>query len=265
LRESIESRRWWGEFRVEVGKQLRWRVGPAMTWIERRPAEWVIRHRSEGDPFSDQLEVGAPVSDLFADDALAPAHRFAGLAGETETIELCPRLADRDVVSRPEEPFWLVPGSSVTGQVGSPLWLALGLEPGAPPITEFPLLRPSDTWFGSNTRQGKLCYASRTRLRLRREDVRWNPHRAVTEVRIENRGRTPLRVERINVPVPALSLWFDESGLLRTSSISLTRKDDDDEIAELQIDETVLQGAERVALPRAPAPRGLVRAFSRLL
>jgi len=259
------ARRWWGEFPVGVGMQLRWHIGPAVVWIERRSAEWVIRHRSEDDPFSEQLEVAAPSTPAEYDDRSAPPRRFAGLVAEAETIELRPCLADRDVVSRPEEPFWVVPGSSVTGHVGSPLWLALGLKRGASPITEFPLVRPSDTWFGPNSRVGKLCYASRTRLRLRRADVRWTPHRAVTEVRIRNTGKTPLRVERINIPVPALSLWIDGSGMLQTSSIAFTRKDDDDEIAELQIEHTASHGAEHVAGPRAESPRGLVRAFSRLL
>ncbi|NNL86798.1 MAG: hypothetical protein HKP27_14145 [Myxococcales bacterium] len=208
--------------------------------------------------------MSSPIAAEEHDPKTSPPQRFAGILPDRDVVELRPRLADRDVVTRPERPFQIVPGGSLTGFVGSPLWLALGLENDAPPIVEFPLLRPSDTWFGANSREGELCYASRTRLRLRRADVEWTPHRAVSEVKIRNSGRTPLRVERMNVPVPSLSLWVDETGMLQTSRLSFTRTEDD-EIAEMEIDPGIPLGAELVARPRIEPRGGLVRAFSQLL
>ncbi len=244
---------------------MRWRIGPAQLWIERQPREWVIRSASEGDPFSDELEVVANAPLPRDDELSGPAQRFAGLPEASQHVDLRPRLADRDVVSRPEKPFWVIPGSTLTGYVGSPLWLGIALEANAAPVIELPLVRLSDTWFGRNTRDGKLCYASRTRLRLRQEDVRWSPHRAVTEVCIRNFGSTPLRIERIKVPVPGLGLWVDSAGIMRTSQLTLTREDDDDELADIQVDDAIPRDAEQLAEPRSETPRGLVRAFSRLL
>lgn len=258
------ERTWWGEYAIPTGEARRWRIGPATLWLEHRPGEWVVRQESGGDPFADSLEVALPCSRDEVEKLEVPQQRFAEGASASDRVGLLPRLADRDVISRPEDPFSVLPGADVTVHVGTPLWVEIALLPGPRPVMELPLVRPSDTWFGANSRIGQLCYASRTRCRMRAEDVRWSPHRAVTEVMIRNASSTPLPIERINVPVPMLELWVRDSGALCTSHISYTREGDEEDQAALDTG-AALPGATRIATARVARRTGLVRAFSRLI
>lgn len=266
MSETSQRSSWWGDFEIPLDEGRAWRVGPARFWIERRTGEWSLRHETAGDPFDDALEVAvpAPISDLA--ELTGPVHRFADGSSTPVALRLRPRLADRDVISRPEKPFSVLPESEVTVHMGSSVWAAIERLPGARAVTEFPLLRPSDTWFGPDSRTGQLCYASRTRCRMAREDIRALPHRAVTTVTIRNPRSTPLRVERISLPAPTLELWTDGSGALHTSSIVYTCAGDDEDRAELETVGAPPDGATtQVAEPRHTARSGLVRAFSRLI
>ncbi len=260
-----EARRWWGDRVLDVGETLRWVLGPSTVWVSRRRAEWVLFHELADDPLADALEIGAACEVDEPGDRGAIPLRFAGAETGAEGLRLQPRLADRSVVSRPEDAFSVLPGEEVTVYVGSPIWLSLELLPGPQRMAELPLLRASDTWFGASTRDGELCFASRTRCRLRLEDVRWTPHRAVTAVTIRNPAGSPLPIERIYVPVPVLSLWAHESGMLRTASVVYTREDDDAELARFHVVEEGLPAATQLASPRREPGRGLVRAFAQLL
>ena len=256
---------WWGEWAFEIGQARCWRIGPTRLWIERRACEWVIDRETEPDPFSEALEVASPATGGDLKPETVTTLRFAGSPAGGGGLRLGPKLADRDVISRPEMPFTVLPEEEATVYVGSPLWLALEGVPEGRPITEFPLFRPSDTWFGPNTRVGELCYASRTRCRTDPDDLRWNPHRAVTRVTIRNPHPTPLPVHRINLPVSLLPLWRTAPARLVTPPITYTRGGSDETIAELDIG-TPPHGATFVAGPRVTVPKHrLVRAFSRLL
>ena len=90
----------------------------------------------------------------------------------------------------------------------------------------------------------------------------------VTPVRIRNRGEDGLTLDRMNLPVPFLSIFCDEEGALWTEAVELLR-DDDSEMATFRVtkgppDEA--RSASRLGEPRRVA-RGnpLVRAFGRLL
>src|SRR5690606_5680646 len=82
---------------------------------------------------------------------------------------------------------------------------------------------PSDTWFGPSTREGELGYAARTNARLDLEQMRPRPSRAVTKVVVRNVGDDNLRIERLNLPVPQLSLFVNRQGLIWTNSITVER------------------------------------------
>ena len=63
----------------------------------------------------------------------------------------------------------ILPRQKLTIYVGSPLWVGLLADD---PLGELPLQPPKLTWWGTNTREGEVCYASRTQGRLRRRGGR---------------------------------------------------------------------------------------------
>lgn len=257
---------------LAVGDIRRWRVGPLTLWAERRAHEWRLVHQSSADPVEEALEAGVPVpaGDLPPEDAGATSMRYS-FGRSPERIGLAPRLANRSVIARPSHPMTVPSGETAALYVSTPLWVALATE--APPhvLAELPCFRPSDTWFGPSTVEGELCYASRTAGRLELSELPIRPHRAVTPVRIRNRAREPLAIERLKVPVELLSLHATPRGLW-TPCVTLVREDGaigGGDLANLQIAKDPPSEAGRsrlVTLPRTRTEGALgLRAFSRLL
>ena len=264
--------RWWGEVTLAVGKVARWRAGPSKVHVERRGSDWRVWHATEGDAYVVAAERLAPV----ADDAPegAPTLRFS-FAESPDTLHVRPRLADRPVIVRPESPLAVPPGETVTLYASTPVWMALKFEVRrsrrrrAPEtdlavVAELPTARPTDTWFGPNTRVGELCYAVRTAARTEVADLPLRPHRAVTALTVVNRADTPLDVARIEVPMPFLALHVDGGGRLWTDGVRFEREPDEDTTVEPVA--FTPDGGERLAEPRtAPTlSQTLSRTVSRL-
>lgn len=179
------------------------------------------------------------------------------VSGGRRHVTIAPRLADRAVVSRPFVSTGLLPQESTTLIVGTPLWAEVRMGDRA--LTELPTSRPSDTWFGADTRNGELCYATQTRARLNLDAVERSAFQALTAVTVINRGGDNLSLDRINVPVPHLTLYCDGSRFW-TSSLTITREKD------LTTAKLTIEGKppkadgklERIADPRTPIRGGVL-------
>lgn len=220
---------WWGLFTMEEGEGGCWEIGPSRLWIHRLAREWRLVHTQEPDALAGGVRLRVPLPPAEAREALegAPpgaAHlRFS--AAQTEArIRLWPELADRPVVVRPETPLYVLDGEDVTLYVSTPLWIRFEGSDGERFLHERPTFRPSDTWFGASTREGELCYATRTAGRLRLEDLPQRSYRALTPILLRNRAEDPWLVERIQLPVAYLALYHDGAGGLWTPAVTLERE-----------------------------------------
>ena len=112
-----------------------------------------------------------------------------------------------------------------------------------------------------------MCYAKYTEARLQAELLEQRPHRAITPVFIHNKQREALLIERLNVPVPLLSLYQDTHQGLWTNTINVTREADDD-LIELLLEKQApaeAQDASLVAAPRIASGRHtLIRSLGSL-
>jgi hypothetical protein len=281
--------RWWGETRLEVGQVARLVAGPLRLWAERRAHEWRLVSEHGADGHAGAAERGHLVDQGDVPEGAA-GQRFS-FASAPAAFIVRPALADRPVVVRPDGVIAIPSGERVTLYVSTPVWLVLsvgrpssgpkqrGGSRRAPParernatddvrLTELPSYRLSDTWFGPSTREGELCYASRTAGRLTLDELPRRPHRAVTPVTIHNHAAQPLVIDRVQVPIPLLSLYVDADDALWTNGVNLTRESDGDHAA-LRVEPSpprTRRGApERLAPPRTTSSgSAVVRAFSRL-
>lgn len=263
-------RAWWGEERVELGDLRRWRVGPASVWAERQEREWRVWRHQDEDFLAAGFEVAAPAS-IDEIPAGATMHRY-GFERTPPLVSLVPALADRPMIVKPESPFSVPSGESATLFVGTPTWIAVRFGSPPQPLLEFPSFRPSDTWFGPSTREGELCYATRTAARLDLTDMPVRANRAITPVRIRNRASDALLVERLKVPVMYLSLFHGPHAksdvLLWTEPLTLARETSGD-LAELQIERAAPVESGRDAIKVAdrrqqPEANLALRAFAKL-
>jgi hypothetical protein len=199
---SREESPWSRPFRIEVGEVGRFKLGPLRFWLERRAREWRLTTEETHDILARDLaiECPAPQAEPPTSGRGIELRRFVSEATEGG-FSLEPRLADRSVVVRPDEPLFLVPGAKVEFFVSSGLWMVLRLADGTE-LFERPIVRPSDTWFGPSPLEGELCYASRTSARLELAEIPQRHHRAVTRILVENRSATPRRIVRVLLPAP---------------------------------------------------------------
>ncbi|MBT8089894.1 MAG: hypothetical protein KJO01_06780 [Gammaproteobacteria bacterium] len=259
--------KWWGKYTLTKDRWAHWRVGPFSLYAKPKDYEWHIATWQNTDAQDSSL-----LLDTSADTAPdAETYRFSRYAtGSSETeLELKPRLGDRLFIVSPEQPLYLLAGQSSVLYVSTIVWIQASISDGDDRvILDLPAIRRSDTWFGDNTLEGELCYATKTRAMTELAAIQPRPHRAVTPVEIRNEGSAILPIEQFRVPVPALSLYAGADDRLWTDSVCFTRQEGGDRATMSIPQQSPHLPGNRVLLekPRAPVEAGtIVKAFSKLL
>jgi len=204
---------------------------------------WLDYHYNSGDDDNANDERSAPPEQSL---------RFL-LSDSAASIRILPQLADRAVVARPMMPTELLPKQRTTLFISTVLWARISIEELT--LAEFATVRLSDTWFGANTRRGELCYASQTRALLNLDNIQYSPFRAITPITIDNQGEDNVRLDRINVPVPHLTLYCDGQRFW-TSALRVLRETNLAN-ANLHIDNKPPNQSVQIAPPRRPIRGGV--------
>ncbi len=258
-----QTEHWWAPVPVGAGKAAILSLGPLSVQLHRGGDEWLIAWSREGGDV-EPARASMLLSDngFHADDY----QRFVTRSGNG-MVSILPTLADRPVVIRPRQPVFILPGEHTTLYISTPVWVRIQAGDPSRTLTEISVMRLSDSWFGPSTREGELCYSTRTHARNKLSEVVLRPHRAVTPVRIHNEADSQLPIEKLSLPVPLLSVYGGDDGSLWTESVSLTRTHESD-MAALAIQPGAPRdavGARLLTGPRTVAERhGFVRAFSGL-
>ena len=229
-------------------------IGPLKIWIARSRLEWNLARSHSGEDDEDTTTV---YHDVAPDEPPESAERQRFPFRETSPqLHLKPALADLPVVVRPEVELFLPSGEEARLFVSTPLWVVLAVGPKSIPLADFPIRRSSETWFGPSTREGEVCYASRSRAKLFLNEVQSTQLRAITAVHVRNRAPGAFAINRIKVPAPQLSLHVAE-GRLWTETLSIARTDDDGTVT-FEIGSGTppeVRQAERIGGPRKLADR----------
>jgi len=260
-----ETTTWWKDWSLEPGSGGRWKIGSSIIEAFHEPGEWLITrdsrptHEIETQPWGFEGTHEAPTT--------GQIERFVAGA-DADRIALRPQLADRSVVAKPRVPLHVLPGEQTRIYVASPVWVEVIVGARGRTIIEIPAIQMSDTWFGSSTRDGEVAYSLRTFARSRLSEVPKRSFRAVTPVVLRNESDEQLELDRMNLPIPYLSVFASQKGELWTERITLTRREDR-EMAALEAGSGPPQeaaSATRLSTPRRQRSSGLlVRAFGSLL
>ncbi len=256
--------RWWGDYPIEAGMARRWDIGGFVLIAAMQDQEVRLHSRAdsaEQERFgvSEPGEVDGLIDDL---TELSLVRHITHLSDCRLVVR--PALADRAVVSKPLHRLLLHPRERATVYVSTPLWLQLRPATGEHLMLDCPLIRPSDTWFGVNTREGELCYASRTNARLSLDEVPVSAMRAVTAVELSNASDAPLAVDKVCLPVSYLSLFVDDSDRLWTEPVSISCEQQNEPSAlTIQHERSLAEPRlERVSGPREEARSGLIHSLN---
>ncbi|MDQ2070776.1 hypothetical protein [Natronospira bacteriovora] len=258
------ARPWWGRYDLDEGQTgMQWRIGPLQLQARRWRQEWRLAWREGEDPLSTTLEHG-PLDELDEEGHTVARYAFSD---SSRGLYLKPRLADRPVVVRPDIPLYVPGGEETVIYVSTSIWVQVMNAEETATLTEIPSYRPSDSWFGPNTREGELCYASRSLARLRLDEVIQRPHRVVSPVTVRNKAEDALLIERLSVPVPLLPLYASRQNQLWTQPMVMERSADGKQGA-LKLEEMQLPaGLEVTRISEArqePPKHGLLRALESL-
>ncbi len=244
---------WWSRSSLFSAKIRTWQVGPLEVTASHELREWRILSRLIADQPDEHWSVSEPYDSISTlanpmDAYQVVRHVIDALDAH---IEVKPGLADRAVVSKPVHPLLIHPGEQVTVYVSSPLWFQLALSAKETLLLDTPIIRPSDTWFGTSTRHGELCYASKTNARLNHNEVPLSTIRATTPVELRNHSEQPLTVEKISLPVNYLSLYSDPGGRLWTEAVQVYCENQN-EPSSVTIDREASELEERLTLLNTP-------------
>ncbi|MBN2233300.1 MAG: hypothetical protein JW781_10865 [Deltaproteobacteria bacterium] len=250
---------WWGPRQVANGSTCRWHIGGLELQTVPRDTCWEISHRYHA-PVGNDEPTDWRVTTAEPTEPLENLERVA-FRKPVDTVELLPLLADRPLVSRLTSPL-VVPGrEKVSIYLNQPLWIGLRFPGSQRPVREFPAIRLSDTWFGADTIHGELCYATLTFGRLHLEELVPRPHRAITPIVISNHSDDDLRLERLSVPVPYLSIFISADAVRWTETLTATHRDPT-ELVNITISKGIPKEAGRggrlLAPPRKEAEKGVL-------
>jgi hypothetical protein len=170
-----------------------------------------------------------------------------------EPLRITPQLADRPIVARPMMPTELLPKERATLFLSTVLWARVSV--GDQLLAEQATQRMSDTWFGASPQRGELCYASQTRALLRLDNAPVSAFRAIVPVTIDNQGENSVTLERINVPIPHLTLYCDGHKFWTSALTILLEKQL--ETAKLHIEAAPPANSAVITAPRRPIRGGV--------
>ena len=219
--------KWWGEHHFELNRPKAWQFGSLLFRLTRGLQEWRLEYHRPTVQYDYEQQWHQINDPEFGFPQPIKIERYM-FKNTQETIQIMPRLADRSVVIKPVDPIYIPAGQRGTLYISTPLWIAGFVEGQKDPLFDIPAILPKDTWFGPNKRMGEICYATAVDGRTELHQLKVRAFRAITSIEFHNTSHHQLRFDRMNVPIPALPLFYSEStGRLWTSQIKVLHEGSD--------------------------------------
>ncbi len=258
---------WWGRHNVELGKNEFWQIGPFHLWIQHLPHQWRMNWTQTSSWLDTTVRSNRGLQDAIPPSAESRTCMFN--EGRDE-LTFAPALADRAVIAQLASPIRVLPGETVNLYTITPLWLKVDATLPAKTLIDVPLFRMSDTWFGPMSVTGELCYASPSPTYLELREVPLRLHCVITAIQVKNSSASSLPIEKINIPMQRLSLFYSTRTGFWTDTISLETTGEEAEMASIRIHQEPPPDASPSQFVVGPRHTGvqqgaaMVRAFSAL-
>ncbi len=203
----IDYKQLWTPRAIAEGRVLSVCLGASRVWIRRGAHDWLVASETE-EGEEERCSVSIAEEDVAAERDWT---RWI-LDDAVEQVRLRPRLPDRPIIVRPETPMCLMPKQSAQFYVGVPIWLSLTFGVKNEQAIDVPTTTLSNSWFGSLT-EGELCYAVKTKARLRREDTRLVANHVIIPLEIRNASKEKLKFERLCLRPQYLDIYQGDTRL----------------------------------------------------
>lgn len=212
---------WWGEFEFSPDEIKCWHIGDRSIAIKRGAHEWTVWNKET----DSELNAALDVSNITSNETFKDVDFQRFMVRQTDSkLVIEPSLADRAMIARPSKPIVVMPNENITLYVSTPLWMTILLPQQEAPMADIPFWRPSDSWFGTSTMQGDICYSKYTDAKMDKNLLEKRSHRASTMVTLKNDQDEPLSIQRLNLPVPALKVYVDDQGEFWTDQVNILQR-----------------------------------------
>lgn len=201
---------WWGEYEFELNQPRAWQFGSLLLRITRGLQEWRLEYHRPQQQFDYEQQWHVIEDPNFAFPHPVKVERYMFKSTQSK-LQLMPRLANRSVVIKPVDPIYIPAGQRGTLYISTPLWVSGLVNGQRDPLFDIPVILPKDTWFGPNHRSGEIAYATSVDGRTDLQQLKSRVFRAVTPIEFHNVSNQQLRFDKMNVPIPALPLFYSES------------------------------------------------------
>ncbi len=238
---------------IEEGQTFHLKFGKLRFHCTRLASEWQISQSWEDEDF---------ISAEFAIDFVVPSSvpTFRYIVGSTKDfISIIPRLPKTSIVVHPTSPILVPKGTDVTFYISSTLWLDIEMSSGKSKCNhEVPLQIDSETWFGDNKYEGELCCSSTTHARMNFNALPKHFGRSVTALNLKNKSGKTIQVDRLNVPIPFLSLFQNENNYSFTNDVfvELEGDNEDVDISIKRLHSALFGNTHKVSDPRKSQLKG---------
>ncbi|WP_372798410.1 DUF432 domain-containing protein [Pontiella sp.] len=197
----------WKPHALAKGKGLELELGALKLWVHRGDRDWHLAYESDTQ---ERERFALSQSDAPFNPDRDWTRWF--LDEKITELRMQPMLPDRPIIVRPEMPVCLMPKQAVQFFIGIPLWLGISFDAKNGRVIEIPTQRLSNSWFGTFS-EGELCYAVKTKVKLRKEDLSPAVSRVVFPLEVRNASQTKLNFERLCIRPQFLSIYQGKSRL----------------------------------------------------
>jgi len=210
----------WKDYDLKDNKLFSWEIGNLKLWCQSTTNEiQIISKHITNDETKNQKE---PPEDIIWS-------RWA-LKDNNSKIQFKPIFPDRSVVVKPESSFWLMMDTQAQIYIRIPIWLQINLIKQKPiHLIDIPTVILSNTWFGTFF-EGELCYWISSGVRQQIEPDPIRSYSVACPIKLINKSKEDLLVEKICLKVDNLSLflnneqlWSDETQMLYKGSNNISQ------------------------------------------
>ncbi|MGB0732736.1 MAG: hypothetical protein ACPGPF_03185 [Pontibacterium sp.] len=140
-------------------------------------------------------------------------------SADDERPYLSLQLADKPYEVNPAADINIAPHAKLILYVSTPVWLQINTQGENLCLAEYPTVSPRLSWVGASTTEGSLCYSTDSTAPSVFSQVKHNYHRALTALELINDGNKPIKIDRLSLPLPILSLYRTTQDSFWTESV----------------------------------------------
>jgi len=191
---------WWGPFTLNDEQSRFWKIGRVILCIDKVQQEYKI-----ASYYEDQK----------------PIKNFTTVV-KSKDWQINPALPSKALITLLQNPIFLPAGEETQLYVSVPAVIKLSFNKPSISVDEIETQVLSETWIGTNTQEGQVCYSNSSACVTNLNDLVQDNSLIICPAIIKNRSKETVTLKQLYIPLPLLSIYSDAQNLLWTEPVQIT-------------------------------------------